>query len=191
VRRPIGVVLAAAAASVSMPVDAQANDLRSIYRSLYEKVRELHGVRAPGRNIALYGVRTRHGERHARRAELRGSIAVLRRMLASAPRPPAPRPPAPAPASAPTTVAPTSSTPAATSPGAGLQRIARCESGGNPSAVDPTGTYRGKYQFDLQTWQSVGGSGDPAVASEAEQDMRAQRLYAQRGAAAWPVCGSR
>ena len=70
-----------------------------------------------------------------------------------------------------------------------LQAIAACESGGDPSAVDPSGTYRGKYQFDRQTWAAVGGSGDPAAASEAEQDQRAAQLYAQAGASPWPVCG--
>jgi hypothetical protein len=71
-----------------------------------------------------------------------------------------------------------------------LQAIAACESGGNPRAVDPSGTYRGKYQFDLQTWASVGGSGDPAAAPEAEQDRRAAILYARAGAAPWPLCGA-
>jgi hypothetical protein len=70
-----------------------------------------------------------------------------------------------------------------------LEAIAACESGGNPGAVDPSGTYRGKYQFDMQTWASVGGSGDPAAASEAEQDARAAALYAQSGSTPWPVCG--
>ena len=55
--------------------------------------------------------------------------------------------------------------------------------------MSSTGEYRGKYQFDQQTWQSVGGSGDPAAAPEAEQDARAEALMAQRGTAAWPVCG--
>lgn len=72
---------------------------------------------------------------------------------------------------------------------AGLEGIAACESGGDPGAVGGGGTYRGKYQFDQQTWNSVGGSGDPAAASESEQDKRAAMLYSQRGASAWPVCG--
>jgi len=71
---------------------------------------------------------------------------------------------------------------------AALQRIAQCESGGDPSAVSPDGRYRGKYQFDRATWRAMGGSGDPAAAPEAEQDRRAQRLYDQRGGAAWPSC---
>ena len=70
-----------------------------------------------------------------------------------------------------------------------LQRIAQCESGGNPSAVSADGTYRGKYQFDRETWRALGGSGDPADAPEAEQDRIAAALLAQRGTAPWPVCG--
>jgi peptidoglycan hydrolase-like protein with peptidoglycan-binding domain len=71
----------------------------------------------------------------------------------------------------------------------GLQQIAQCESGGNPSAVGGGGRYRGKYQFDVGTWRAMGGSGDPAAASEAEQDRRAAQLYAQRGSAPWGACG--
>jgi transglycosylase-like protein len=70
-----------------------------------------------------------------------------------------------------------------------LDSIAACESGGDPTAVDPSGTYRGKYQFDVQTWASVGGSGDPAAAPEAEQDYRAALLMSRSGSSPWPVCG--
>jgi hypothetical protein len=71
-----------------------------------------------------------------------------------------------------------------------LEAIAACESGGDPSAVGGGGAYRGKYQFDYGTWASVGGSGDPAAASEAEQDRRAAMLYARSGSTPWPVCGA-
>ena len=67
-------------------------------------------------------------------------------------------------------------------------KVANCESSGNPRAVNPAGYY-GLFQFDKQTWRSVGGSGNPAKASAAEQLMRAKKLYAQRGASPWPVCG--
>jgi hypothetical protein len=70
-----------------------------------------------------------------------------------------------------------------------LESIALCESGGDPTAVSSDGSYRGKYQFDYGTWESVGGSGDPAAAPEAEQDFRAAQLYAQSGSSPWPVCG--
>jgi len=70
-----------------------------------------------------------------------------------------------------------------------LDAIGACESGGDPAAVSSDGTYRGKYQFDYGTWASVGGSGDPAAASESEQDYRAALLYAQSGSSPWPICG--
>jgi hypothetical protein len=70
-----------------------------------------------------------------------------------------------------------------------LESIASCESGGDPTAVSSDGSYRGKYQFDYGTWESVGGSGDPAAAPEAEQDYRAALLYAQSGSSPWPICG--
>jgi resuscitation-promoting factor RpfB len=71
-----------------------------------------------------------------------------------------------------------------------LERIAQCESGGDPRAISPGGTYRGKYQFDRQTWQAMGGKGDPARASEAEQDRRALALLRARGTSPWPSCAS-
>jgi hypothetical protein len=70
-----------------------------------------------------------------------------------------------------------------------LESIASCESGGDPTIVSSDGSYRGKYQFSFETWQSVGGSGDPAEASEQEQDYRAALLYSQAGSSPWPVCG--
>jgi peptidoglycan hydrolase-like protein with peptidoglycan-binding domain len=72
-----------------------------------------------------------------------------------------------------------------------LARIAQCESGGDPTAISSSGRYRGKYQFTRSTWRSLGGTGDPARASEADQDRLALALYQQRGTAPWPVCGAR
>jgi soluble lytic murein transglycosylase-like protein len=71
-----------------------------------------------------------------------------------------------------------------------LQAIAACESGGDPTAVSADGAYHGLYQFDYGTWASVGGSGDPAAASPAEQTYRAALLYSQSGSSSWPICGS-
>jgi hypothetical protein len=70
-----------------------------------------------------------------------------------------------------------------------LRSIAMCESHGNPRAISAGGTYRGKYQFSFSTWRSVGGKGDPARASETEQDRRAAKLYRTGGPGHWPVCG--
>ena len=70
-----------------------------------------------------------------------------------------------------------------------LDAIAACESGGDPTIVDASGTYYGLYQFDMGTWASVGGSGSPAAASPEEQTYRASLLYSQAGSSPWPVCG--
>jgi peptidoglycan hydrolase-like protein with peptidoglycan-binding domain len=72
--------------------------------------------------------------------------------------------------------------------GATLERIAQCESGGDPTAVSPDGQYRGKYQFSRATWRSLGGKGDPAAAPEAEQDRLARILLRKQGRSAWPSC---
>lgn len=72
-----------------------------------------------------------------------------------------------------------------------LDRIAQCESGGNPTRVSANGLYRGAWQFDLQTYHANGGSGDPIDHSYAEQKAVAQTLYAKRGGAPWPVCSKK
>jgi hypothetical protein len=69
-----------------------------------------------------------------------------------------------------------------------LRLIAECESGGNPRAVSPGGQYRGKYQFSVNTWRNLGGEGDPADASESEQDRIALKLFRRAGTAPWPNC---
>jgi hypothetical protein len=90
----------------------------------------------------------------------------------------------------PTATEETASTTAGGGDDATLERIAQCESGGDPTAVSADGTYRGKYQFDRETWRQMGGSGDPAQAPEAEQDRLAAKLLAARGTAPWPNCGA-
>ncbi|MDQ3679987.1 MAG: transglycosylase family protein [Actinomycetota bacterium] len=75
--------------------------------------------------------------------------------------------------------------------GGALARIRACESGSDYQARSASGRYRGAYQMDRATFASVGGSGDPAAASPAEQDRRARLLYQQRGGQPWPVCAGR
>lgn len=70
-----------------------------------------------------------------------------------------------------------------------LNKVARCESSNNTRAISPDGKYRGLFQFDLQTWWSVGGKGDPINASRSEQEYRAVLLLKRRGTSPWPVCG--
>ena len=69
------------------------------------------------------------------------------------------------------------------------EKMRFCESSDNYQALSRTGKYRGAFQFDFATWESVGGSGDPAAASPSEQEARARELYARRGHDPWPVCG--
>ena len=70
-----------------------------------------------------------------------------------------------------------------------LEAIAQCESGGDPTAVSSDGLYRGKYQFSRETWEALGGTGDPAAAPELVQDELAGQLLAQSGTSPWPNCG--
>jgi len=148
---------------------------------LKQDLAHLRGERLDARRYAVNVAGVSPERLHQADARLRGEIARLSAAApasASTTRSSSP--------SSPTTGAGTSSSSTAPAP---LQAIARCESGGNPSAVGGGGTYRGKYQFSRQTWQSVGGSGDPAAASVAEQDRRAAVLYSRGGASSWPVCG--
>ncbi len=71
-----------------------------------------------------------------------------------------------------------------------------CESGGDYSITNPSGKYRGAYQFDRSTWNSVAERHlpvlvgvDPAAASPADQDAMALALFTERGARPWPHCG--
>jgi hypothetical protein len=105
---------------------------------------------------------------------------------AAAPAAPAAAP-APAPSGAPS-APPGQGNPSAAE-SATLAKIRWCESRNNYSIVSASGRYRGAYQFDRTTWGGVGGSGDPAAASPAEQDYRALLLLRMRGTRPWPRCG--
>ena len=76
------------------------------------------------------------------------------------------------------------------------EALRQCESNGNYAITSPSGTYRGAYQFDRSTWNSVAErfapnlvGVDPAAASPADQDGMAFALYTERGASPWPHCG--
>jgi hypothetical protein len=70
----------------------------------------------------------------------------------------------------------------------GWAGVAQCESGGNPT-TNTGNSYYGLYQFDRQTWQSLGYRGTADQYSAAVQTQAAERLYAQRGDGPWPICG--
>ena len=68
--------------------------------------------------------------------------------------------------------------------------LGMCESTNNPKAVNKTnGKYFGEYQFSVETWAGVGGTGNPADASAEEQLARAKILFMKYGASQWE-CGS-
>jgi hypothetical protein len=76
-----------------------------------------------------------------------------------------------------------------------LFNVMICESGGDPHATEapggnggPLGHY-GLFQFDIPTWESVGGHGDPRDAPPEEQWMRAVMLYQRRGLQPWECAG--
>jgi hypothetical protein len=62
------------------------------------------------------------------------------------------------------------------------------ESGGNPSAVNPSSGAGGYYQITPSTWQAYGGSGAPQNASLAQQTAIAQKIWAAQGSSAWTNC---
>lgn len=69
-------------------------------------------------------------------------------------------------------------------------RLAQCEAGGNWSINTGNGYYGG-LQFNLSSWQAVGGSGLPSDASREEQIMRGQMLQSRQGWGAWPACSAK
>ena len=68
-----------------------------------------------------------------------------------------------------------------------LSELRACESGGRYDINTGNGYY-GAYQFNLQTWRGVGGSGYPHQNPPHVQDEMATRLYESRGWSPWPSC---
>jgi hypothetical protein len=187
-------VLCVPAVAVAQPVEgdhkrglytATAND-REAYEERYLEVRERFvdefGAREAGRDIVRDGFRERGGDvREPTRPEVVRSTERMQRALN-------PPPPAVEPDAAPEAV-PAAETPAESSGGA-LSATAQCESGGDYSAVDPSGTYHGAYQFDQQTWDAYAPQGyagtNPASAPPAVQDAAAASVDYN----AWPNCPS-
>lgn len=69
-------------------------------------------------------------------------------------------------------------------------QVASCESSGN-WAADTGNHYYGGLQFSQATWDAYGGTGYAPLASEAtpsEQMTVANRVLADQGWGAWPVC---
>lgn len=159
--------------------DCQAKRIVNAYSIHYYAVKKIHGHRAPGRNIRRWGVSTK---RKSSCRQIARSLRLLRKMHF--------------PGSSMLTPSRPFLPPAKTATLRAIGGIAACirrhESGGDYTAVDSSGTYRGAYQFDHATFAAAGGHGDPARASPAEQDAAFARWWPGHHRA-WPntsrMCG--
>jgi hypothetical protein len=68
-----------------------------------------------------------------------------------------------------------------------LAAIRECESDNDYTADTGNGFY-GAYQFSLDTWEHMGGTGEPHEAPPAEQDRIAAKVLREQGSRAWPNC---
>lgn len=69
--------------------------------------------------------------------------------------------------------------------------LIECESGGNPTAQNPTSTASGLYQIIDGTWQGFGGLEFAPTAAQAtpeQQRIVAERILAGQGPGAWEAC---
>lgn len=72
-----------------------------------------------------------------------------------------------------------------------FDRLAQCESGGDPTTNTGNGFY-GAFQFMLASWHSAGGTGYPHEHSYAEQKSIAMHWASiTNPASQWPVCWPR
>ena len=160
---------------VSMPATAVAKEPtarhRGVYEYLYRHTSQKFGSRAPGRNIVRDGLPSRS----ANDADVVRSIGVLEGMLA--------------PSTAGSEASPTA---AGTSVASSSSPLPTCtwqpESGGNPSAVNPSSGAGGYYQIMPSTWAAYGGTGAPQDAPMSEQTAIAQKIYDSVGPSAWTNC---
>ena len=79
-----------------------------------------------------------------------------------------------------------------------LKRLRDCESTDRYHITNPSGKYRGAYQFDFPTWDGVAARWfphlvgvDPINASPEAQDAMTRALWSERGRQPWPECGLR
>ena len=77
-----------------------------------------------------------------------------------------------------------------------LARLRECESTDDYEAVSRSGLYRGAYQFDQATWDTVAArhfpwlvGDDPVDVAPWWQDAMARALWSERGGQPWPNCG--
>lgn len=72
-----------------------------------------------------------------------------------------------------------------------LDRLAQCESHGNPRAISANHRYFGAWQFLLSTWHNLGGTGNPIDHTYAEQRAVAALIPVASWRTQFPVCSRR
>jgi hypothetical protein len=142
------------------------------YLRLYDRYADEFGVQSAGRNIVLFGLMTKDGEKPAPEDEVVSDADTMEAALTAV-------------AEAYTAETTTSTT--TYSGAAASSATAQCESGGDYGAVNPAGYY-GAYQFDQGTWDAYAPEGyagtNPAEAPPAVQDAAAASVPYD----AWPSC---
>lgn len=176
-------IVAALAALLLSAVPAEAKTLKDTYSGLYFAVAKEHGKRTPGRNIRRQGVKTKHGTRDARNAELARSIRTFRRWLA---------PPVPVPAAS--DRMPTATTATASQTGgkwAIPSYIVQRESGGDYGAYNANGCVTKTSRGCIGAYQiasfhfAPGGACAGYGTAPAGQDRCAAKLWSQSGSSPW------
>ncbi|MEV4502170.1 transglycosylase family protein [Streptomyces klenkii] len=79
-------------------------------------------------------------------------------------------------------------TPASAASVATWDKVAQCESTNNWSAVDPTHTYYGGLQINMDNWQHYGGTAyaaRPDLATKKQQILIAEKILKDQGPGAW------
>ena len=66
-----------------------------------------------------------------------------------------------------------------------LEKIKKCESGGNYQAQNKQSTASGAYQFLDSTWANYGGYAKARLAPPAVQDQKARETYNRSGTRPW------
>lgn len=140
-------------------------------------------AQVPNPNALPAGIRLHYGSWRTVRPWL------WHRALAAIPKPPPPPPSPPQPAAPAASPAPAPVTSYSGAPGSFQACVIRAESGGNPSAVNPTSGAGGLYQFLPSTWAALGYAGAyPGGAQTAPvsvQNAAFEKLYAESGTSPW------
>lgn len=156
--------VAAVALTIAVPTTALASTpthahVRT-YNHLYQEVVTKDGIRAPGRDIVKYGLTS---TKLASDSDIVKSIEIMERMVH------------PDVTVETETITATPTVVPSTSDLTSLEAcIIQHESGGNPEAVSPSGTFEGLGQWEESTWIADGGAqyaSTPLGASYSEQEQ--------------------